>query len=181
MSGAEADLAAGELACPECGGRLRRWGHARARDVRDQGATTLRLRPRRARCESCGATYVLLLGAVLPRRADSTAVIGAAAPAEPGTGGSRPGSGARLPPCAAGFARSATLTTSSGCAGRASGGSPGSTARSWPPWGSEPTRLGEALTAAAMTVRARLTPHVPPWTLIGQFTGGRLVAPAGTG
>ncbi|MGH8917787.1 MAG: hypothetical protein ACRD0H_05515, partial [Actinomycetes bacterium] len=34
---AEADLAAGELACPECDGRLRRWDHARACDVRDQG------------------------------------------------------------------------------------------------------------------------------------------------
>jgi uncharacterized coiled-coil protein SlyX len=43
------------------------------------------------------------------------------------------------------------------------------------------TRLGEALTAlaaAAVTVRARLVPHVPPWTLIGQFTHGRLVTPA---
>ena len=48
----------------------------------------------------------------------------------------------------------------------------------------ESTRLGEALTAlaaAAVTVRARLVPHVPPWTLIGQFTHGRLVTPASTG
>jgi hypothetical protein len=85
---AEADLAAGELACTGCGGRLHRWGHARAdREVL------------------------------------------------------------------------ATLAT-------------------------ESTRLGEALTAlavAAVTVRARLAPHVPPWTLIGQFTHGRLVTPAGTG
>lgn len=28
---AEADLAAGELACPNCGATLRRWGHARTR------------------------------------------------------------------------------------------------------------------------------------------------------
>lgn len=34
---AEADLAAGELACPGCGGPLRRWGHARSREVRDWG------------------------------------------------------------------------------------------------------------------------------------------------
>jgi hypothetical protein len=48
----------------------------------------------------------------------------------------------------------------------------------------ESTRLGEALTAlaaAAVTVRARLTPHVPPWTLIGQFTHGQLATPASTG
>lgn len=48
----------------------------------------------------------------------------------------------------------------------------------------ESTRPGEALTAlaaAAVTVRARLAPHVAPWTLIGQFTHGRLVTPASTG
>jgi hypothetical protein len=41
------------------------------------------------------------------------------------------------------------------------------------------TRLGDALTAlaaAALTLRARVVPHVPPWTLIGQITHGRLVA-----
>ncbi|MGH4011172.1 MAG: DUF6431 domain-containing protein [Pseudonocardiaceae bacterium] len=184
---AEADLAAGVLACPGCDGRLRRWGHARARDVRDQGATTLRLRPRRARCPSCGATHVLLLTAVLPRRADTTAVVGAALLA------SARGTGYRR------------------IAGRI--GRPTTTVRRWVrsvrdadhlewlraqgvEWiarvdrevlatlGPEPTRLGEALTAlaaAAVAVRARLTPHVPPWTLIGQFTGGRLIARADTG
>jgi hypothetical protein len=51
----------------------------------------------------------------------------------------------------------------------------------------QPTRLGEALTAlaaAAVTLRARLAPHIPPWTLIGQITHGRLVtrpAPARPG
>jgi hypothetical protein len=48
----------------------------------------------------------------------------------------------------------------------------------------ESTRLGEALTAlaaAAVTVGARLAPHVAPWTLTGQFTHGRLVTPANTG
>jgi hypothetical protein len=48
----------------------------------------------------------------------------------------------------------------------------------------ESTRLGEALTAsaaAAVTVRARLAPHLPPWTLVGPFTHGRLVTPASTG
>lgn len=75
---AEADLAAGELACPGCGATLRRWRHPRARRVRDHSSTTVTLRSRRARCAACGATHVLLLGAVLPRRADTTAVIGKA-------------------------------------------------------------------------------------------------------
>ena len=45
----------------------------------------------------------------------------------------------------------------------------------------EPHRLGEALTAlaaAAVTLRARVTPRVPAWTLIGQITHGRLLTPA---
>ena len=184
---AEADLAAGELACPGCGGELRRWGHARAREVRDSGSTTLTLRPRRARCSSCSGTHVLLLGAVLPRRADTTAVIGTALQAS-----SR----------GIGYRRIAVQL-----------GRPASTVRRWVravrgdhhvEWlrdqgigwiarvdhevlatlAAESTHLGEALTAlaaAAVTVRARLAPHVPPWTLIGQFTHGRLVTPASTG
>jgi hypothetical protein len=45
----------------------------------------------------------------------------------------------------------------------------------------EATRLGEALTAlaaAAVTLRARVAPRVPAWTLIGQITHGQLLAPA---
>jgi hypothetical protein len=45
------------------------------------------------------------------------------------------------------------------------------------------TGLGDALTtlaAAALSIQARLTPHVPAWTLIGRLTHGRLV-PARTG
>lgn len=184
---AEADLAAGELACPGCGGELRRWGHARARQVRDSGSARLTLRPRRTRCSSCGGTHVLLLGAVLPRRADTTAVIGTALQAS-----------AR----GIGYRRIATQI-----------GRPASTVRRWVravrddyhvDWlreqgirwiarldrevlatlATESTRLGEALTAlaaAALTARARLAPHVPPWTLIGQFTLGRLIPPANTG
>ena len=33
------------------------------------------------------------------------------------------------------------------------------------------------LAAAALTLRARVVPHVSPWTLIGQITHGRLVGP----
>jgi transposase-like protein len=128
-----------------------------------------------------------LLGAVLPRRADTTAVIGTALSAS-----------AR----GIGYRRIATQL-----------GRPASTVRRWVravrddyhvEWlreqgirwiaqldrevlatlAPESTRLGEALTAlaaAAVTVRTRLAPHVAPWTLIGQFTHGRLVIPASTG
>lgn len=40
------------------------------------------------------------------------------------------------------------------------------------------TRLGDALTAlaaAALTLRARVLPHVPPWTLVGHITDGWLL------
>ena len=48
----------------------------------------------------------------------------------------------------------------------------------------EATRLGEALTAlaaAAVTLRARVVPGVPAWTLIGQITHSRLLTPAAPG
>jgi hypothetical protein len=71
-------LTGGGLACPGCRGRLRPWGHCRARVVRDDGEVRWRLRPRRARCAGCGVTHVLLPVSVLLRRADAVAVIGAA-------------------------------------------------------------------------------------------------------
>jgi hypothetical protein len=179
---AETDLAAGALSCPRCAGLLQPWGHARARTVRDHGTTTVALRPRRARCRTCRATHVLLPALVAPRRADTTAVIGAALHAS-----------AR----GLGYRQIATLTDR-----------PLSTVRRWIRAGRDPdhvewlrtqamtwlarvdrdviadlapqpTRLGEALTAlaaAAVALRARVAPQVPPWTLIGQITRGRLVA-----
>jgi hypothetical protein len=73
----EARLGSGRLECP-CGGRLRPWGHARARVLRGESAIGWRLRPRRARCARCGGTHVLLPVGVLARRADVVAVIGTA-------------------------------------------------------------------------------------------------------
>jgi len=77
----ERQLAGGLLECPGCGGRLRGWGHARARLIRLAGGTDWRVRPRRAICggkDGCGRTHVLLPAGMLARRADSVAVIGAA-------------------------------------------------------------------------------------------------------
>lgn len=70
-------LTGGRLRCPGCSGRLRRWGHARTRSVREHGRQ-VRHRPRRAICSGCGGTHVLLAASMLARRADGVAVIGAA-------------------------------------------------------------------------------------------------------
>jgi hypothetical protein len=73
----EADLAAGRLRCPACEGPLARWGFARERQVRmREGIRSVR--PRRACCQHCETTHVLLPAWAVPRRRDSAEVIGAA-------------------------------------------------------------------------------------------------------
>src|SRR5229473_1068526 len=77
----ERQLREGQLACPECGTALSRWGYARVREVRLAGGAGWRVRPRRSICggkDGCGQTHVLLPAGMLARRADSAAVIGAA-------------------------------------------------------------------------------------------------------
>jgi transposase-like protein len=176
----EADLASGALACPSCATSLRPWGHARLRRVRDLHAPELQLRPRRARCPGCAATHVLLPGTVLPRRADTTAIIGTA------LAGAAAGHGHRR--IAAELAR------------------PISTVRRWlravrgthserlrasalnllarldrdaiRGLAPRPNRLAEALdavAAAALAVRARLAPHAPIWAVMAAVTGWRLL------
>lgn len=73
----EADLVAGSVSCPGCEGALRRWGFARWRTLRGHDGPVA-VRPRRARCPSCRLTHVLLPDALLVRRVDTAAVIGAA-------------------------------------------------------------------------------------------------------
>lgn len=73
----EADLAAGLVACPVCGGRLARWSFARRRWLRGE-ANRVEVRPRRGRCRSCGKTQVLMPDVALGRRVDTVAVIGRA-------------------------------------------------------------------------------------------------------
>jgi len=74
--GVESFLGDGLLLCPGCGGRLGGWGHAVRRRVFTAGRLPVSVRPRRARCSSCGATHVLLPAWLLSRRCDGTAVIG---------------------------------------------------------------------------------------------------------
>lgn len=80
-SAVEADLNVGKLACPDCGDRLRAWGWARSRAIREgwaEQAVVRQHRPRRARCAGCGATHVLLAACLAARRADAAVVIAAA-------------------------------------------------------------------------------------------------------
>ena len=73
----EADLAAGRLRCPTCDGPLARWGFARERQVRmREGIRSIK--PRRACCQPCETTHVLLAAWAVPRRRDGAEVIGQA-------------------------------------------------------------------------------------------------------
>ncbi|MGH7080645.1 MAG: DUF6431 domain-containing protein [Acetobacteraceae bacterium] len=73
----ETKLVAGEYVCPCCCGRLRPWGFARRRRLRDRGGE-VEVRPRRSRCASCLVTHVLLPTLALLRRRDVAEVIGEA-------------------------------------------------------------------------------------------------------
>ena len=73
---AEEYLDANTMTCPQCGGRLIRWGYGRTRTIRSHGRTTVVLRPRRVRCTVCHGTHIVLPTAFMARRADTTAVIG---------------------------------------------------------------------------------------------------------
>ena len=73
----EADLAAGRMCCPGCDGPLSRWGFGRVRELRTlEGVRSVR--PRRACCQACQTTHVIVPAWSVPRRRDSAEVIGAA-------------------------------------------------------------------------------------------------------
>ena len=73
----EHELVSGRLSC-SCGGRLAPWSYAPRRLVRQRTGPDVAVRPRRARCISCRRTHVLLASSCLPRRRDSTEVVGTA-------------------------------------------------------------------------------------------------------
>lgn len=85
----ERKLAAGELACPDCRGQLRPWGHARPRWLRTRHGRR-HIRPRRSCCSDCGHTHVLVPGVMLPRRADTVEVVAEALMAAADGEGHRP-------------------------------------------------------------------------------------------
>ena len=127
---------------------------------------------------------MLLLGAVLPRRADTTAVIGTALLASArGTGYRRIAADlARLVSTVRRWVRSVGGDHTEWLRAHAVAWLHHLDREVLATLQAAPTRLGDALSAlAAVTVRARLTPHVPPWTVIGRITRGRLVPSARTG
>lgn len=183
---AEQDLAAGRLACPHCRGALRAWSHAARRRVRQLDAPDLQVRPRRARCAACGATQVLLPASCLPRRADATDVVGAALLAKAqGQGYRRIARDLHRP-----------VSTVRRWLRRATGGQVEWLRRRGVDRAHlldaevlahlEPQRTDlagalAALGAAVAAWRRRFARHATAWTLIGVFTGGRLLGPIPTG
>ena len=83
------DLVTGRMRCPRCDGQLRLWGYARSRWIRDRTRLE-RIRPRRARCNACERTHVILPDRTLLRRLDRVEVIGAALTSSAAGRGYRP-------------------------------------------------------------------------------------------
>lgn len=181
---AQADLGGPELRCPDCSGRLRRWGFARTRRLRCAGGGRVWLRPRRVRCASCRVTHVLLPALAPPHRAYTIDVVGQALLAS-ALGRSHRRIGADL-------------------------GVPADTVRDWirrvraraewlrvqgtiaahrldpmlpviVPAGSALGDAMSALAAAAAASVRRLGPTAPPWQIIAMIARGQLLAPVRSG
>lgn len=172
-------LVSGELSCPSCRGVLAPWGNARWRSSRGVKGT-VRHRPRRARCSSCGVTHVLLAQSWLVRRADAVSVIGAALEASAAGAGHRPIAAALGRPVSTvrGWLRrfAARAEQVRGHFTRLlhalDPSAPGLTPRGDP--GADAV---EALGAAAAAAVLRLSP-TGPWAFASRATGGRLLSPA---
>jgi hypothetical protein len=176
------DEAAPPESCAGCGGSFKRWGYARARLVREQGAARRLERPRRIRCRGCLITHVLLSGLLVPRRADTAPVILSALLAKAGGRGHRAiAAELTLPPATVrGWLRRASAN-----AERARGDAMRLAVVLDPLLGPcEPagSALGDALNAIGVTVRAarlRLGPIGPP-TAMAMIIGEQLLHPLRT-
>ena len=174
----EEQLVGGRLACPDCAGVLRPWGHARWRSRRVE-CGSVRHRPRRACCSGCRATHVLLPASGLLRRADAVAVIGAALLAKAGGAGYRVIAAALGRPASTvrGWLRRFTARAESVRAvftGLLHALDP--QAPPLPPAGSIVADAVEAIGRAAAAAARRLGP-VPPWQFAATASAGRLLAP----
>jgi Domain of unknown function (DUF6431)/Homeodomain-like domain len=170
----EADLAAGRLRCPACESPLARWGFARERQVRTLNGIR-RVTPRRACCRQCGTTHVLLPAWAVPRRRDSTEVIGEALLEHArGLGHRRIAARLGRPPGTVrgwlrAFAGRAELITAS--ARRWTHAfDPTALDRSHSP-GSPVADAVDALGSMARACRLRLRMSTPPWELAVTLTG----------
>lgn len=177
----ESDLASGVVTCPSCDGALGGWGFARWRVLRSE-AGPVALHPRRARCRSCRSTHVLLPDAVLGRRVDTVAVIGAAlTDAAAGAGHRRAAERVDRPPSTVrGWLRRFRAIASRAAvffaawAHRLDPMLPPTA-----PAGSPVAEAVEAIGVAARAASLRLGPR-PPWSWVSVLTAGRLLANTNT-
>ncbi len=175
----ERALVSGQLACPDCAGRLRPWGSARWRNVRRRSDVERR-RPRRSRCDGCEATHVLISTDCLLRRRDLAEVVGAALVAKAVGLGHRRAGAAEVP-----------VSTVRGWLRRFAANA--EAIRVWftvlahdldpmlAPLVPSPTALGDAVEAVAGAARAaslRLAP-VEPWRFASMASRGRLLSNTG--
>lgn len=179
----EFELDTGRLRCPCCQGRLRRWGFARRRLVRDLPGVSQRWwRPRRAMCLSCSATHVLLPGELLPRRRDTAQAVGAALLAHAAGQGHRP-IAARLerpPSTVRNWLRAFRVNARHlSIVGQAFHARLDALAPVSDPTGSLTGDALEALACAARAVTVRFGPG-DPWVTINMLSSGRLLTPAST-
>lgn len=170
----EADLAASRLRCPGCDRPLARWGFARERQVRLRDGVRS-IRPRRARCELCQTTHVLLAAWAVPRRRDSADVIGEALLCKAnGLGHRRIAARLHRPPATVrgwlrAFARRAEpIAVSARRWTRAINGSELDHDR---PLGSPLAEAVDALGRAARACRLHLRMSASPWELAVALTG----------
>jgi hypothetical protein len=170
----EADLAARRLCCPACDGELAPWGFARPREVRTlEGVRSLR--PRRAYCQVCETTHVLLPAWSVPRRRDSAEVIGQALLAKAQGAGHRT-IGARLgrpPGTVRGWLRAFSRRTAalSSCARRWMLAMDAAAHYQPAPGGSPFSEAVDALGSAARACRLCRDVRAGPWELAVALTG----------
>lgn len=173
----EAALLGGGLTGGCCGGVLAPWAYARERTLRGFDGESL-LRPRRARCRSCGVTHVLLPDQCLLRRRDGVEVIGSALVQHAAGSGHRP-IAARL---------GVPASTVRGWL-RRFGVSATETARFFVRWflvlapASDPpnpsgTAVADAVEAIGLAARAAIRRFglAEPWAVAARLTGGGLLA-----
>jgi hypothetical protein len=177
----ERRLRAGRLSCPACAGVLVPWGHARHRVVRAERGRRLGLRPRRARCRSCGRTHVLVPACCLLQRADAVTVIGAALLAKAGGQGHRVIAGVLGRPASTvrGWLRRAGAVA--GRARAALGALAAELGAEFEVPGPAGSVIADlvALAGAVAAAAARRLGSCEPWRLLAAVTEGRLLAPAG--
>ncbi|MGV1006306.1 MAG: helix-turn-helix domain-containing protein, partial [Candidatus Nanopelagicales bacterium] len=165
--------------CRSCGQSLAPWGWARTRSVAGPGATTVRVRPRRARCRGCRTTEVLLPAQALPRCGAGVELVGQVLmAAAQGTGHRAIAASLDLPTdTLRRWLRRARANAYQLCemaTMRAHQFDPDP-----PPPQPQPTALAQAVDALAVAAAAAariVGPVRSPWLVISVLTGGRLLA-----